>query len=69
MNLFRSEEHARKWDGFKEELAVTIRPVAEWAEIFSSRYFRERGRTDFISWAGSEEGKAEFAEFRHRANS
>ena len=69
MNLFRSEEHARNWDGYKEEMASSIRPVTEWADIFSNPYFRERGRTDFVSWATSETGMAAFAELRRRARS
>ena len=68
MNLFRSEEHARSWDGYEEAMAATIRPVIDWADIFSNRYFRERGRTDFVSWARSEAGMEAFAELRRRAH-
>lgn len=66
MNLFRSEEHARNWPGFTEESASTIRPLAEWAGLFSNRYFKERSRPDFISWAQSEEGKKAFGDLRER---
>ena len=67
MNLFRSEEHVRNWDRYDETTAASIRPVAEWAEVFSNLYFRERGRTDFISWARSEVGRGAFDELRHQA--
>ena len=64
MNLFRSEEHARRWVGFDETMASSLMPVTEWATIFSNPMFRERGRPDYISWARSDEGVAAFAELR-----
>ncbi len=67
MNLFRSEEHARNWDRFNEATETTLRPVDEWADIFSNRFFRERSRPDYISWVRSEEGTAAFAELKKRA--
>ena len=69
MNLFRSEEHARRWDRYDDALSGSIRPVAEWADIFSNVYFRERARSDFITWARSETGKSAFGELRRRAQS
>lgn len=66
MNLFRSEEHARRWDGFDETMASSLKPVAEWAEIFSNPFFRERGRRDYISWTRSDEGRAAWHELRER---
>ena len=50
MNLFRSEEHARRWTGFNPAYEMGLRPLATWVERFSGRMFRERGRPDFISW-------------------
>ena len=64
MNLFRSEEHARSWDGFNPAMAASLMPVARWAEIFSNPFFQERGRTDYISWAQSDDGKAAFIQLR-----
>lgn len=64
MNLFRSEEHARNWIGYDSAMASAIKPVAEWAEIFSNPFFRERGRPDYISWTRSEDGAAAFKELR-----
>jgi hypothetical protein len=61
MNLFRSEEHARQWKGFKPEMEKTLRPVSFWAELFSEQLFRQRGRADYMSWLRSEEGRQSLA--------
>jgi hypothetical protein len=66
MNLFRSEEHARNWESFDESMVSALKPVAEWADIFSNQFFRQRGRPDYISWMSSGEGRAAFAELRKR---
>ncbi len=66
MNLFRSEEHARRWVSFDLDMESSLKPVREWADIFSNPMFRQRGRTDFISWTRSDEGVAAFAELRTR---
>ena len=66
MNLFRSEEHARNWDGYTESMASSLMPVAEWAEIFSNSFFRERGRPDYISWTRSAAGADAFRALRAR---
>jgi len=66
MNLFRSEEHARNWGRFDTAMASSIMPVAEWADIFSNPFFRERGRADYISWTRSEAGAEAFRELRGR---
>lgn len=58
MNLFRSEEHARRSASFDADWAHMLMPVAAWADIFSSPMFRERGRVDYISWLRSPEGQA-----------
>jgi hypothetical protein len=57
MNLFRSEEHARKWAKFNLEFEKTLKPLSFWLEVFSGEMFRARTRPDFISWLRSEEGK------------
>ena len=66
MNLFRSEEHARNWDGFNEAMASSLMPVSVWAVIFANPFFRERGRSDYISWTRSEAGASAFTELRAR---
>ncbi len=66
MNLFRSEEHARRWVGFDEAMASSLLPVAEWASIFSNPIFRERGRNDYLSWLQSDDGVAAFGALRSR---
>lgn len=50
MNLFRSEEHARHWRGFKPEAAAGLRPLADLAAIWgeADRY-RQRRNGHYIS--------------------
>lgn len=64
MNLFRSEEHARRWTGFDPGTEHMLKPMAEWASIFSNPFFRERGRADYLSWTRSSEGQSAYAELR-----
>jgi hypothetical protein len=66
MNLFRSEEHARNWSEYDPAMSSTLRPVAFWADLFSTPIFRERGRADYISWLHGDEGRAGFAQLRER---
>ncbi len=66
MNLFRSEEHARRWVGYNEAMDDAVKPLAEWADIFSNQFFRQRTRPDYISWAGTEDGMAAFTELRSK---
>ncbi len=61
MNLFRSEEHARNWKGFDAGMDKTLRPAAFWADVFSERMFRERGRADYMTWLRSGEGRESIA--------
>jgi hypothetical protein len=61
MNLFRSEEHARKWRMFKPEMEKTLRPLSFWADLFSEPLFRQRGRPDYVTWLRSEEGRQSIA--------
>lgn len=49
MNLFRSEEHARTWSGFKSGTEGGIVPVAELVQMFSGDLFRRRLDPDYIS--------------------
>jgi hypothetical protein len=50
MNLFRSEEHARRWASFNPEYPQGLHPLAWWVERFSAPLFRERSRPDYVSW-------------------
>jgi hypothetical protein len=64
MNLFRSEEHARRWEEFDAALEATLLPMDDWATIFSTPIFRERVRPDYISWLQGEAGRAGMRELR-----
>lgn len=57
MNLFRSEEHARKWTKFNPDSQKHLKPLSFWLEVFGGEMFRARNRTDFISWLRSTEGR------------
>ena len=47
MNLFRSEEHARNWTGFDDE--VGLLPLEGIQTIFSVSRYRERLNGEYIS--------------------
>jgi hypothetical protein len=48
MNLFRSEEHVRRWVLFDPVSGDGIRPIAEFAALFSLPMFRERLAPDYL---------------------
>ena len=50
MNLFRSEEHARRWESYNAEYEANLLPLDDWVERFSADRFRQRIRPDYISW-------------------
>jgi len=50
MNLFRSEEHARRWPQFDPAYETNLQPLTFWAERFSAARFKARSRTDYFSW-------------------
>jgi hypothetical protein len=50
MNLFRSEEDARRWAQFDPAWEANLRPVSAWMERFSAEMFRARVRRDYITW-------------------
>ena len=50
MNLFRSEEDARRLAQFDPAWEANLKPVSAWIERFSGEMFRARRRPDFISW-------------------
>ena len=48
----------------RDRLRLHAPAGARWAEIFSGPFFVERGREDYISWLGSEAGRAAFDQLR-----
>ncbi len=51
MNLFRSEEHARRWSGFRAEAAAGLLLLADAMDIMSVPSFRERLNGRYVSSA------------------
>jgi hypothetical protein len=49
MNFFRSEEHLRRSEGFEEKRKGGIISLHSLMELFSTPYFRNRGRPDYVS--------------------
>ena len=49
MNLFRSEEHAQHWTGYKPEAAAGLLPLERLMEMFSAPVFRQRLSGSYIS--------------------
>ncbi len=42
MNLFRSEEHARRWFQYDAAAAEGTLPLGDWVRVFSVEYCRAR---------------------------
>jgi Xaa-Pro aminopeptidase len=49
MNLFRSEEHVRRWSGFKPDTEEGIIPLLDMAKGFSENLFARRMDADYVS--------------------
>jgi hypothetical protein len=49
MNLFRSEEHARRWASYKPEAAAGLLTLQQLMDLFSSPVFRHRLSGRYIS--------------------
>lgn len=49
MNLFRSEEHVRRWSLYFREAEDYVMPVSAWATVFSAPLFRKRLEPDYLS--------------------
>ena len=49
MNLFRSEEHARNWRGFKPGTEEGVNKLSAIAGLFSGRMFTKRLDPDYAS--------------------
>lgn len=58
MNLFRSEEHVRRWPLYSTSAEDYVLPVSTWTQIFSGQLFRERLAPDYL-----EKGKVYVAEY------
>ncbi|MDQ3620176.1 MAG: ATP-binding protein [Actinomycetota bacterium] len=58
MNLFRSEEHVRRWPLYSTSAEDYVLPISTWAQIFSGQLFRERLAPDYL-----EKGKGYVAEY------
>ena len=48
MNLFRSEEHVRRWADFNADSTDGIKPVREMAKVFSNPLFTERLNENYV---------------------
>lgn len=48
MNLFRSEEHVRRWSLYFREAEDYVMPVSDWATVFSAPVFRKRLEPDYL---------------------
>jgi len=49
MNLFRSEEHIRNWNGFKADTEEGINKISDIAGLFSGNFFTRRSDPDYVS--------------------
>ena len=52
MNFFRSEEHLRNWEGFKEKKKGGIISLDNLMKLFSGPYFKNRRNPDYFSHMG-----------------
>ena len=50
MNFFRSEEHLRNWDGFKEKKMSGIIGLNDLMHFFSGPYFTNRRQPEYFSY-------------------
>jgi len=48
MNFFRSEEHLRSWEGYRDKKKGKI-SVDSLMQLFGLPYFTNRGKPDYIS--------------------
>ncbi|MBI4885273.1 MAG: AAA family ATPase [Actinobacteria bacterium] len=48
MNLFRSEEHVKRWQLYARGAEDYIMPVTDWARVFSGPMFRNRLDPDYL---------------------
>lgn len=48
MNLFRSEEHVKRWKLYVRGAEDYVMPVTDWARVFSGPMFRNRLDSDYL---------------------
>ena len=48
MNLFRSEEHVRRWSGYDPTAAEGTLALNDWAYVFSVEFCRRKLEPDFF---------------------
>jgi len=53
MNLFRSEEHARRWSGFRQEATAGLLSLADAMAVMSTPRHRDRLSGRYVSSAPS----------------
>jgi hypothetical protein len=51
MNIFRSEDHVKRWPLYVRMAEDYIMPVADWVQVFSGPLFRNRIDQDYLSKA------------------
>ncbi|MCL1595190.1 MAG: adenylate/guanylate cyclase domain-containing protein [Actinomycetia bacterium] len=51
MNLFRSEDHVKRWPLYFQEADDYVMSVSDWAEVFSVSMFRKRLDADYLSYS------------------
>ena len=49
MNIFRSEEHVKRWSLYYRMAEDYIMPVSDWAQVFSGPLFRKRLEPDYLA--------------------
>jgi hypothetical protein len=49
MNLFRSEEHARRWSGWSDDTRGGLLPLEGMMTIFSAPFFQQRFNGHYIT--------------------
>jgi hypothetical protein len=49
MNLFRSKEHVRNWNGFKEKTEGGMVQLPDMVRLFSGNLFRRRLDPDYVT--------------------
>ena len=52
MNLFRSEEHLRRWEGYAKAGENGTIPLAQLMRVFSSGFAKNRRDPDYLSHMG-----------------
>ena len=51
MNLFRSEEHAKRWSLYERSIDDYVMPVADWGTVFEASMFRKRLDPNYLTYS------------------